>query len=301
MGKTGNHEVQDTVIVDGDVYMDSRVIAWELHRAHKDILEKVRRYTTDSLDSYYIDRQGKRRTSYLVSRDGFILMNIQGRVDERLRIFHRYDMAKSVTTIDKQLDALRHDLNESGVVRPWINPRYQLDNLKSIYKDVTGDDTPRGFYDSIGDWMGINVPYSHRLKITVRDWILQNIPIEKIKEFVTGIQSHTIVRSERGHWVHLGGFDNNTVEWDKIVNEFHGKCAYCGEEKPLLPEHIIPQTVLSKEHPELVDRIQNVVPSCSDCNHSKLRYNWERWFKSQPFYTESRFNAIKRHINKYKM
>lgn len=59
MGKTGNHEVQDTVIVDGDVYMDSRVIAWELHRAHKDILEKVRRYTTDSLDSYYIDKQGK--------------------------------------------------------------------------------------------------------------------------------------------------------------------------------------------------------------------------------------------------
>ena len=78
-------------------------------------------------------------------------MNIQGRVDERLRILHRYDMAKSVTTIDKQLNALRHDLNESGVVRPWINPRYQLDNLKSIYKDVTGDDTPRGFYDSIGD------------------------------------------------------------------------------------------------------------------------------------------------------
>lgn len=63
----------------------------------------------------------------------------QGRVDERLRILHCYDIAKSVTTIDKQLNALRHDLNESGVVRPWINPRYQLDNLKSIYKDVTGD------------------------------------------------------------------------------------------------------------------------------------------------------------------
>ena len=75
MGEKGNHVLQDTVIVDGDVYMSSRVIAWELHRAHKDILKKVRRYTTDSLDSYYIDKQGKRRTSYLVSRDGFILMN----------------------------------------------------------------------------------------------------------------------------------------------------------------------------------------------------------------------------------
>ena len=32
MGKTGNHGTQDAVIVDGDVYMDSRVIAWELHR-----------------------------------------------------------------------------------------------------------------------------------------------------------------------------------------------------------------------------------------------------------------------------
>ena len=59
MGTEGNHAEQDTVIVDGDVYMDSRVIAWELHRAHKDILEKVRKYTTDSLDSYYIDNKGK--------------------------------------------------------------------------------------------------------------------------------------------------------------------------------------------------------------------------------------------------
>ena len=79
MGEKGNHAVQDTVIVNGDVYMSSRVIAWELHRAHKDILEKVRRYTTDSLDSYYIDKQGKRRTSYLVSRDGFILMNVSAK------------------------------------------------------------------------------------------------------------------------------------------------------------------------------------------------------------------------------
>lgn len=303
MGKTGNHGIQDTVIVDGDVYMDSRVIAWELHRAHKDILEKVRRYTTDSIHSFYLDKQSKKRTSYLVSRDGFVLMttNMRACANERIRILHRYDMAKSFSMIDVRFNELRHDLNESGMIRPWINPRYQLDNLKSIYKDVTKDDTPRGFYDAIGDWIGIRIPYSSRIAITVRDWILQNISIEKIKEFINGVQSHTIVQNERGHWVHLGGFDNNTVEWDKIVNEFHGKCAYCGREKPLLPEHIIPQTILSQEHPELVDRIQNVVPSCSDCNHSKLRNEWESWYRKQSFFSESRCNAIKRHIEKYEL
>lgn len=303
MGEEGNSTVQDTVIIHDNIYMDSRVLAWDLHLRHKDILKKVRKYTMDSIESCYKDAQGKKRTSYLVSRDGFVLMvtSIRNKSNECLRVLHRYDTAKSITCIDKEFTALRHDLNEAGVIRPWVNPRYQLDNLKSIYKDVTGDDTPRGFYDSIGNWIGVAIPYSSRINITVRDWILQNIPMKKIKEFILGVQSHTIVRSERGSWVHLGGFDSNTVEWDKTVKEFHGKCAYCGKEKPLLPEHLIPQTILSKEHPELVDRIQNIVPSCSDCNHSKLRHDWEEWYRAQDFYTDTRYSAIKRHINKYKL
>lgn len=74
MGEKGNSTVQDTVTIHGNIYMDSRVLAWDLHLRHKDILKKVRKYTMDSIESCYKDAQGKKRTSYLVSRDGFVLM-----------------------------------------------------------------------------------------------------------------------------------------------------------------------------------------------------------------------------------
>lgn len=59
MGEEGNYAVQDTVRVNGNIYMDSRVLAWDLHLRHKDILEKVRKYTMDSIESCYKDTQGK--------------------------------------------------------------------------------------------------------------------------------------------------------------------------------------------------------------------------------------------------
>jgi hypothetical protein len=53
-------------------------------------------------------------------------------------------------------------------------------------------------------------------------------------------------------------------QWHEIVNAFDGKCAYCGEEKPLTQDHFIP---VSKNGGYTKE---NIIPSCLSCNCSKI-------------------------------
>lgn len=208
-----------------------------------------------------------------------------------------YDIA--MDGINKRIDNLVNILKESGIVKPFVNPRYTFDNLKTRFKNACPGARAREFYDALGEWYGIKVPFSNTINITVKEWILQHIPMESMLEFINGVESKTIIRSRSGRWVSLNGVFGNTSEWPRIKKEFDNKCAYCGAKVTLVPEHIIPQSKLGEVSPGKVDLIENIVPACSSCNTSKGTMAFLDWYKKQPFFNSQRYTKIKKHWKKY--
>lgn len=80
-------------------------------------------------------------------------------------------------------------------------------------------------------------------------------------------------------------------QWEKAIEYFGGKCAYCGEEKPLQTDHFVP----------LVDGggydADNILPCCLACNSSKSTKSFWVWYPKQPFYTLSRKMKILAYIS----
>ncbi len=201
----------------------------------------------------------------------------------------------------EELADIKKLLVDSGVIRTNINPRYTFDRLNVRYKIATENDNQRGFYDAISNYFGIAVPFSSQINVTVKDWVLSKISIDVLQEFILGIETGTIVKSKRGYYVNLNGFGGNSVEWDKILESFNHECAYCGVTKALIPEHIVPQSLLSSESPGDVDLIGNIVPSCCSCNGSKGKHEMIEWYKDFPQYKQWRLNKIVAHQVKYEI
>jgi prophage antirepressor-like protein len=191
-------------------------------------------------------------------------------------------------------------LAAAGILRPFVAPRYTMENLLTRYKQATGIDRVRTFYDDIGKWCGVKVPYANSIRIPVRDWIIINLPLEHVQELVVGFETHTMARSTDGYPVSLNGCFGNSVEWDRTLREFDHKCAYCGEShETLMAEHIVPQSVMAREHPDLCDNVFNIVPVCKTCNQSKGTSFMPTWFKKQSSYSDERYWKIQHHQGKY--
>lgn len=78
-----------------------------------------------------------------------------------------------------------------------------------------------------------------------------------------------------------------TVEqWENIKETFNNKCAYCGKEKPLAQEHFIPVTK-GGEH-----TLNNILPSCKNCNSSKNGKEFHEWYPTFKHYNRQRENFI---------
>ena len=78
-------------------------------------------------------------------------------------------------------------------------------------------------------------------------------------------------------------------EWQDTLKEFNYECAYCGEKSDLEKDHFVP---VSKDGGYTID---NIVPSCMNCNRSKYNYDFFDWYFNQDFYNEER----EIHILKY--
>ena len=52
-------------------------------------------------------------------------------------------------------------------------------------------------------------------------------------------------------------------EWADLVLRYEGRCAYCGAEGPLQPDHRVP---LALGGSNLID---NIIPACGRCNRRK--------------------------------
>lgn len=60
-----------------------------------------------------------------------------------------------------------------------------------------------------------------------------------------------------------GGGRHSVAEWRALQERFGNCCAYCGEQKPLTRDHVIPIYFGGS------DNIDNIVPACRSCNSSK--------------------------------
>lgn len=71
----------------------------------------------------------------------------------------------------------------------------------------------------------------------------------------------------------------------RFIN-FNNCCAYCGTDGDMQIEHVVP---ISKNG---AHDIGNIVPSCMSCNLSKRSQDMEKWYVSQPFFSELRLSKI---------
>jgi len=188
------------------------------------------------------------------------------------------------------------ELKETVVFKQYKNPSYLFNDLihKFGYKfNIYQEPSQYSYcYKALQDWLGVDFPKVPNTK----QYILNTYSIETVEKFVNGVLIGRIVKSDKGHWVDLNGYTKNDIEFEKVKNEFDNVCAYCGKEDllGLIPEHLIAQ---SKEHSS--DKIQNIIPSCRDCNKDKYDNPVREWYQSKEFYTEERFKKIISHWEKY--
>ena len=72
----------------------------------------------------------------------------------------------------------------------------------------------------------------------------------------------------------------------KIKQRWDYECAYCGSDKDLTIDHVVPRSKGG------TDFTKNVVCCCHDCNQSKSHTPWEDWYFSQEFFSMKRYNNI---------
>ena len=57
------------------------------------------------------------------------------------------------------------------------------------------------------------------------------------------------------------------AEWNALKEKHHGRCAICGEKRPLTKDHKIPLSLGG------TDYIDNIQPLCRNCNSRKWKFN----------------------------
>lgn len=88
-------------------------------------------------------------------------------------------------------------------------------------------------------------------------------------------------------------------EWADTLQEFDGRCAYCGSlptaaNRGIVADHLIPVT----EYGELV--VGNTVPACQTCNDSRGNRDWRAFIQSRfPDEAASRIAKIEAHVGRY--
>ena len=185
-------------------------------------------------------------------------------------------------------------MSESFIFTRYDNPSYRFNALINRFGNIF-DIKHHGrqykeFYLVFENWMGIRLPKTNNTK----QYILNTYNVDIIDKLINAIDIGRIVKSEKGNWVDLNGYKMNDIEFNKIKREFNHKCAYCGLNGQLIPEHIIPQ---SKE--DSTDVIYNIIPACKRCNEDKFNSNPKEWYENSEFYDVERKNKINNHWKKY--
>jgi hypothetical protein len=190
-------------------------------------------------------------------------------------------------------------INDKLIV-PRNNSTY-FEELRVRFLDKINHSNSKSYYplyEALVDWTGISIPESKNRKA----WVIENIGMKTISEFVNGVLIDRIVRSDKGHWFDLSGIYQNDIEWNKILKHWTDSegniyCGYCMNTflvDELQKEHLIPKRDLDSS-----DCIYNIICACSDCNFSKNENKYAEWYVKQPFFKQNRLDYINSHIEKY--
>lgn len=79
-------------------------------------------------------------------------------------------------------------------------------------------------------------------------------------------------------------------EWQACLVHFSGLCAYCGSNKPLEQDHLLPLVHGGGYVAE------NIVPACATCNRSKQALDFSEWYPQQDCYSDDRKEKILRYL-----
>jgi 5-methylcytosine-specific restriction endonuclease McrA len=92
-------------------------------------------------------------------------------------------------------------------------------------------------------------------------------------------------------YVRRGAEGTHTLdEWINTLELFGHKCCYCGSDKNLTKDHVVP---LSRGG---TNYIENIVPACHSCNSSKGVKELIEWYTRQPFYSKDRLSNIIKYL-----
>ena len=98
-----------------------------------------------------------------------------------------------------------------------------------------------------------------------------------------------LLSSPRQYLFNLETTSSNEAKrmWRKHIREkWKYKCAYCGSDKELTIDHVVPRSKGG------TDFTKNVVCCCHSCNQSKSHTPWEEWYFSQEFFSLVKYNKI---------
>lgn len=81
--------------------------------------------------------------------------------------------------------------------------------------------------------------------------------------------------------------DLTRAQWEQIVSDFGGRCAYCDCIPGVVTmDHVVP---IDKGGPHTAS---NVVPACGSCNSQKFTTDVTTWFTAQPFFDPARLARV---------
>ena len=121
---------------DGVNFVSSRVIASELGKEHKHVLESIRKIgqnldPSNFIESSYIDSYGRNKVEYLLTKDGFTLymFNIQGYNDFKMAYINRFnEMEKALKAMQPKLPQTYKEALKDLLIQVEENERLQLEN-----------------------------------------------------------------------------------------------------------------------------------------------------------------------------
>jgi 5-methylcytosine-specific restriction endonuclease McrA len=93
-------------------------------------------------------------------------------------------------------------------------------------------------------------------------------------------------RAKRRTACKSGGAPPTAEQLRERYQAFEDRCAYCGSDGPLSPDHVIP---LCMHGPR---GIENIVPACQRCNIRKNGLDPRTWYERQAFFSQERWDRI---------
>ena len=143
--------------IDGEIVISSRVVAEELGKRHFHIRESIKKIIASQhldwrkffIENQYIDKQGKSRPEYLMTKDGFTLymFNIQGYNEFKIKYIQIFNkMQKALEEIQfRQLDK-KHQLEMMELLHDLLPEEEQKKSINYIKVNTIVNKTTTNYF-----------------------------------------------------------------------------------------------------------------------------------------------------------